>query len=99
MNKFHIALAEQNLIQLIKSRDYDAIISLIVEKAPAFIAAVIIVVVGVVISKLIGKLVVKAMSAKGVDPSIPSFIRTVITLILNFDLILSALTTIGIDVN
>lgn len=99
MKFFQLALAEQNLIELIKSRDYDAIISLFIEKAPSFIAAIVIVIAGVMISKLMGKLVVKAMSAKGVDPSIHSFIRTVITLILNFIFILSALSTIGIDVN
>ena len=99
MKFFHLALAEQNLIGLIKEGDYDGIISLIIEKAPSFIAALIIIVAGFIISKLTGKLVVKAMSAKGVDPSIHSFIRTVITLILNFIFVLSALSTIGIDVN
>lgn len=99
MTKFHLALAEQNLIQLFKAGDYDAIISRFLEKAPSVIAAIVIVVAGYIISKFIGKLVVKALSAKGVDPSIHSFIRTVIMLILNFVFILSALSTIGIDVN
>ncbi len=99
MNLSHLALAEQNLIQLIKSGDYDAILSRIIEKAPSVIAAIVIVVIGYIVSKFIGKLVVKAMNAKGVDPSIHSFIRTVITLLLNFIFILSALSTLGIDVN
>lgn len=99
MKFFHLALAEQNLAELIKSGNYDAIISLIIKKAPSFIGAILIIIAGVIISRLIGKLVVKAMSVKGVDPSIHSFIRTVITLILNFVFILSALSTIGIDVN
>ncbi len=99
MKIFQLALAEQNLVQLIKSGDYDAIISRILQKAPSFIAAIVIVIAGYVISKFIGKLVVKALCAQGVDPSIHSFIRTVITLILNFVFILSALSTIGIDVN
>ncbi len=99
MNNFQIALAEENLIELFKSGDYNAILSRILEKAPSIIAAIVIVVVGYIISKFIGNLVVKAMSAKGVDPSIHSFIRTVITLILNFVFILSALSTVGIDVN
>lgn len=94
-----VALEEQNLIQLIKAGNYDAIISKAIEKAPSVIAAIIIVIAGYIISKFIGKLVVKALCAKGVDPSIHSFIRTVITLILNFVFILSALSTIGIDVN
>ncbi len=99
MNNFHLALTEQNLIQLFKSGDYDAIVSRILEKAPSVIAAIIIVVAGFVVSKFIGNLVVKALNAKGVDPSIHSFIRTVIMLILNFIFILSALSTVGIDVN
>ena len=99
MNNFQIALAEENLIELFKSGDYNAILSRILEKAPSIIAAIVIVVVGYIISKFIGNLVVKAMSAKGVDPSIHSFIRTVITLILNFVFILSALSTVGLDVN
>ena len=88
-----------DFIQLIKDGEYDAIISLIIEKTPSIIAAVIIVIAGVIISKLFGKLVVKAMNARGVDSSVHSFIRTVITLILNFVFVLSALSTIGIDVN
>ena len=99
MNKFQLALAEENLIELFKSGDYDAILSRILEKTPSIIAAIVIVIAGYIVSKFIGKLVVKAMSAKGVDPSIHSFIRTVITLILNFVFILSALSTVGIDVN
>lgn len=99
MNLSHLALTEQNLIQLFKSGDYDAIFSRIIEKAPSVIAAIVTVIVGYIISKSIGKLVVKALSAKGVDPSIHSFIKTVIMLLLNFIFILSALSTLGIDVN
>ncbi|MBR3819077.1 MAG: mechanosensitive ion channel [Clostridia bacterium] len=99
MNFFQLALTESNLIQLFKDGDYDTIISRILEKAPSVIAALAIVIIGYIISKFIGKLVVKAMSARGVDPSIHSFIRTVITLLLNFVFILSALSTLGIDVN
>lgn len=99
MNNFHLALTEQNLIQLFKSGDYDAIVSRILEKAPSVIAAIIIVIAGFVVSKFIGNLIVKALNVKGVDPSIHSFIRTVIMLILNFIFILSALSTVGIDVN
>lgn len=99
MNGFILSAEQNNIEQLIKEGNYDAVISLIIEKAPSFLAAIIIIVAGIVFSRLIGQLVVKAMSAKGVDPSIHSFIRTVITLILNFVFILSALSTIGIDVN
>ncbi len=99
MKIFHLALEESNLIQLFKSGDYDAVLSKAIEKAPSVIAAIAIVVIGYIVSKFIGKLIVKAMSAKGVDPSIHSFIRTIVMLLLNFVFILSALSTLGIDVN
>lgn len=99
MKFFQLALTESNLIQLFKDGDYDAIISIILAKAPSVIAAIVMVIIGYIISKFIGKLVVKAMSAKGVDPSIHSFIKTVIMLLLNFIFILSALSTLGIDIN
>ena len=96
---FPLPLAEQTLVELIKNRDYDGLISLMYQKAPSVIAAVLIVVIGFVVSNFIGKLVVKALRAKGVDPSIHSFIKTVVSLLLKFVFILSALSTIGIDVN
>lgn len=99
MNFFSLPLAEQSLIELIKKQDYDGVLSLIYQKAPSIIAAVLIVIVGFIVSNFIGKLVVKAMRAKGVDPSIHSFIKTVITLLLKFIVILSAFSTLGIDVN
>lgn len=95
----HLPLAEPNLVSLIKARDYDAILSIILEKAPSVIMAIIIVIIGVIISKFIGKLAVKTMSSRGIDPSIHSFIRTIITLLFNFIFILSALSTLGIDIN
>ena len=95
----HLPLAEPNLVSLIKARDYDAVLSIILEKAPSVIMAIIIVIIGVIISKFIGKLAVKAMSSRGIDPSIHSFIRTIITLLFNFIFILSALSTLGIDIN
>ena len=99
MSFFHLPLVEANLVSLIKARDYDALLSLILEKAPSVIMAIVIVVIGVIVSKLIGKLAVKAMSAKGVDPSIHSFVRTIIVLLFNFIFILSALSTLGLDIN
>lgn len=88
-----------DLAQLIKERDIDGITALVISKIPQLVAAAAILIVGFIISNLIGKLAVKAMQAKGVDPSIHSFIRTIITLILKFVFILSALSTLNIDVN
>lgn len=88
-----------DLAQLIKEGDIDGITALVISKIPQIIVAAAIIVVGFIISNLIGKLVVKGMQAKGVDPSIHSFIKTIITLILKFIFILSALSTLNIDVN
>ena len=88
-----------DLAQLTKAGDLEGIAALIISKLPQLFTAALIVVIGFLISNLIGKLVVKGMQAKGVDPSIHSFIRTIITLILKFVFILSALSTLNIDVN
>lgn len=88
-----------DLAQLIQEKDFDGIVALAISKAPLILAALLIVVVGFIISNLIGKLVVKGMQAKGVDPSIHSFIKTIITLILKFVFILSALSTLNVDIN
>lgn len=94
MNIYRLDLAE-----LIKEKDWDGIVALIISKAPLIVAALAIVIVGFLLSNLIGKLVIKALRTKGVDPSIHSFIKTVITLLLKFIFILSALSTLGFDIN
>lgn len=99
MKNIYLNAAESDLANLIKDKDFEGIIGLIIDKAPSFIAAVIIVIVGIVVSKLVGKLVVKGMSAKGVDPSVHSFIKTIVMFIVNLIFILSALSTLNIDVN
>ena len=88
-----------DLATLIKDRDVEGIIALIISKAPLIVAAIAIVVIGFGISNLIGKLIIKALRTKGVDPSIHSFIKTVITLLMKFVFILSALSTLGLDIN
>ncbi len=88
-----------DLASLIESRDINGIVALIISKIPIIISSILIIVIGFIISNLIGKLVVKAMQARGVDPSIHSFIRTCITLLLKLGVILSALSTLGVSVS
>ncbi len=99
MKNIYLETADVSLAELIKSGNVEGITSLIIDKAPLLIAAAVIIVAGVVISKLIGKLVVKGMSAKGVDPSVHSFIKTIVMFLVNLIFILSALSTLNIDVN
>ncbi len=99
MDYFYLNADETTILELIKSKNFDGIANRIIAKMPQFIAAVVIIVAGIVVSKLIGKLVVKAMSAKGVDPSVHSFIKTIVMFIVNLIFVLSALSTLNIDVN
>lgn len=72
---------------------------LILSKLPAIIGAVVIIVAGVVVAKLIGALAVKAMAAKGLDSSVHGFIRTMIFFVIMVIFVLSALSTLGININ
>lgn len=89
-----IELAESNVFP-----EWDDVVKFVVSKAPLLLGAVIIVVVGFVLSNLVGKLVVKGMRARGIDPSIHTFIKTIVVLLLKFAVILSALSTMNVDVN
>ena len=88
-----------NISQLVQNRDWDGLLQLFISKLPTIAAALLIIAVGFVISNLIGKLLVKAMRAKGVDASVHNFIRTIVTVIIKFAFILSALSTVGLDVD
>lgn len=89
-----IELAESNIFP-----EWDDVVKFVVSKTPLLLGAVIIVVVGFVLSNLVGKLVVKGMRARGIDPSIHTFIKTIVVLLLKFAVILSALSTMNVDVN
>lgn len=89
-----IELAESNIFP-----EWDDVVKFVISKAPLLLGAVIIVVVGFVLSNLVGKLVVKGMRARGIDPSIHTFIKTIVVLLLKFAVILSALSTMNVDVN
>ncbi|CDC11513.1 mechanosensitive channel protein [Clostridium sp. CAG:413] len=89
-----IELAESNIFP-----EWDDVVKFVVSKAPLLLGAVIIVVVGFVLSNLVGKLVVKGMRARCLDPSIHTFIKTIVVLLLKFAVILSALSTMNVDVN
>lgn len=89
-----IELAESNIFP-----EWDDVVKFVISKAPLLLGAVIIVVIGFVLSNLVGKLVVKGMRARGIDPSIHTFIKTIVVLLLKFAVILSALSTMNVDVN
>lgn len=59
-------------------------------KLPTIIIAVVLVVVGYFLSRLAKKLVVKAMSARKVDPSVYNFIKRMVSVSINFAFILMA---------
>lgn len=99
MRIYTLSAAEKTLGELLKEKDFEGIISLLIEKAPLIVGAVVIVVIGAIIARLIGKLAVKGMQAKNVDPSVHSFIRTIIVFLINLVFVLSALSTLNVDVN
>ncbi len=88
-----------SLAELLNKRDFEGILNLIISKAPSFLGAALIILIGFLISKLIGNLTVKGMQAKGIDPSVHSFIKTMVMLVINLVFVLSALSTVNIDVN
>ena len=64
-----------DLASIIQSKNYEEIPQYLLSIAPLIVSAVLIVIAGFIISNFIGKLVVKGLQAKGVDPSIHSFIK------------------------
>ena len=88
-----------DLATLIENRDFNGIVALIISKIPIIVSALAVIIIGFAISNLIGKLAIKAMQAKGVDPSIHSFIKTCIVLVLKLTVILSALSTLGVSIS
>ncbi len=99
MKFIHLSAAEETIFDMIRDKEYDKILGRIEEKLPMFISAIIIIVIGAVISKIIGNLLVKAMEKKGVDSSIHSFIRTIVVFLINLVFLLSAFSTLNIDIN
>ena len=92
-------LIKLDLAQLIKNHDIEGIKALIISKIPLIVGALIIIAVGFCIANLIGNVAVKAMKAKGVDDSVHSFVRTIIVMSLRIIVVLSAISTLGVNVN
>ncbi len=88
-----------DLAQLIRENDFEGIKALILSKMPLVAAVIGIIALGIIIANLIGKLVVKGLELKGVDTSIHGFIKTIVKFAVEVIFILSALSTLGIDIN
>lgn len=99
MKLYLLKAAEETVFELIKGQKYEQLLERIEEKLPTIITAAIIFVIGLTVSKIIGNLLVKAMEAKGVDSSIHSFIKTVVVFMINLVFVLSALSTLNIDIS
>ena len=79
--------------------DLETFISKLVDALPKFVGAAIIIALGFWVSALIGKLLIKGLERKGVDASIHSFLRSIVVWVLRFAVILSALSTLGFNLN
>ncbi len=88
-----------DFVQMIQMRDFEGIKALVISKVPIIIAALVILIAGFIISDFIGSLLVKALKHKGVDSSVHSFIRSIAVFFLKFIFVLSALSTLGMNVN
>lgn len=88
-----------DLVQMIQNRDYEAIKALMISKMPLLLIAAVIIVAGFIISNFIGGLIVKGLRLKGVDSSTHSFIKTICVILMKFVFILSALSTLGMNIN
>ena len=79
--------------------DLETFISKLVDALPKFVGAAIIIALGFWVSAIIGKLLIKGLERKGVDASIHSFLRSIVVWVLRFAVILSALSTLGFNLN
>lgn len=88
-----------DLASLIQERDVDGIIALIISKVPLFATAILIILIGLLVARFAGNLIVKGLRLKGIDPSIHNFIKTIVKCIINLIFVLSALSTLGLNIN
>lgn len=65
---------------------------------PKLLGALIIMAIGLVISKYITKLILKTMKKGKVDPTVKSFVNSIIRVSLQILVILCALSTVGVDI-
>lgn len=66
---------------------------------PNLVGAILTLAVGFWLAKLAGNLLVKGLTAKNVDPAVHPFIRNVVELVIKFGIVLSALSTLGINLS
>ena len=82
--------ASTALNNIVEYLDSLQIFEKIMEKLPTIVIAVVLVILGYLLSRLARKLVVKAMSARKVDPSVYNFIKRMVSVAINFTFILMA---------
>ncbi len=82
-----VPTAFNNIVEYLDSLQ---LIEKFMAKLPTIIIAILLVVIGYFLSRLARKLVVKAMSARKVDPSVYNFIKRMVSVAINFTFILLA---------
>ena len=68
------------------------LINKIIEKLPTLIIAVVVLILGFFAAKFISNLMVKAMKAKGVDPTVYNFIRRIVSAFIKIFVVMSAVS-------
>nr|MCR4926043.1 mechanosensitive ion channel family protein [Clostridiales bacterium] len=70
-----------------------------VDLLPHLILAIVILIVGWIFANAFAKLVIKILKKKEVDSTIFPFIKAVIKLVIKFIVVISALATLGLNIN
>ncbi len=79
--------------------DFETFITKLVDALPKLVGVALMLALGFWISSLIGKLLIKWLTKKGVDASVHSFLRSIVVWLLRLAVILSAFSTLGVNLN
>ncbi len=68
------------------------LVNKIIDKIPTLIIAACLVIIGIFVSRLLAKITVKALSLRGVDPSVYNFIKRIVSVVVKCAFFMSALS-------
>lgn len=77
----------------------ESLIERALDAMPKLLGAAAILIIGFWVTSLIGKLLIKGLERKGVDSSVHSFLKTIVVWLCRFIVILSACSTLGLNLN
>ncbi len=93
------AIENNQIVSNIKQWTSEGALETLWEHLPSIIIAAITLVLGFIISKAVAKLTVKAMKKRGTDPSVYSFVETIVKIGILVIVVISALSTLGVNIS